>query len=235
MDTRPLLSVKFTVLEDLTRYSKSVRCLCRFDDDDELTVRGWIPKMKWTAGVLRNSVLCDEFGQDEGKQKNCGMYSKSMIAKYALQDFIIGATFKEDKWKCMKESLEQEERCFGDLWECQKQHITDKQDKLWTMPIIRVTTQQPLSYKQDSFTVQDSSISKQARLLPPRPRTTFSADLIKNRMSGRCGKGGNVVYMDGPDDPPVHGEGPPRHNCRSSSLKKRATMSLKCLFCYCTQ
>ncbi|CAG2184582.1 unnamed protein product [Mytilus edulis] len=37
--------------------------------------------------------------------RNCRKYSKSMIAKYALQDFIIGATSKDNKWKCMKESL----------------------------------------------------------------------------------------------------------------------------------
>ncbi|VDI77277.1 Hypothetical predicted protein [Mytilus galloprovincialis] len=46
---------------------------------------------------------------------------------------------------------------------------------------MRVTTQQQFAYKQDYFPIQDFSISKQARLLPPRPRTTFSTDLIKNR------------------------------------------------------
>ncbi|CAG2258090.1 unnamed protein product [Mytilus edulis] len=134
---------------------------------------------------------------------------------------------------------EQEERCVGDLRRVSETTSNRQAGQIVDNAIMRVTIQQQLSYKQDSFTVQDSSISKQARLLPPRPRTTFSADLIKNRsvlVSAHlkrisdfmiCGKdvwwmweGGNVIFMDGPEDPPVHGEGPPLHNFRSSSLKK---------------
>ncbi|CAG2200339.1 recQ [Mytilus edulis] len=46
-------------------------------------------------------------------------------------------------------------------------------------------------------------------------------------------EGGKVVFIDGPEDPPVHGEGPPLHNFRSSSLKKVLSNSRlsKCNIC----
>ncbi|CAG2200340.1 unnamed protein product [Mytilus edulis] len=76
---------------------------------------------------------------------------------------------------------EQEERCVGDLRRVSETTSNRQAGQIVDNAIMRVTIQQQLAYQQDYFTIQNSSISKQARLLPPRPRTTFSTDLIKTR------------------------------------------------------
>ena len=140
---------------------------------------------------------------------------------------------------------EQEERCFGDLRRVSESTTNRQAGHIVDNAIMRITTQQQLVYKQNSFAIQDSSISKQARLLPPRPRTMFSSELISNRSVlftshlkriadfMICGKDvwwmmedGNIVFFDGPDDPQFHREGPTLHHFRSSSLKKEQSFLL---------
>ncbi|CAC5356745.1 unnamed protein product [Mytilus coruscus] len=140
---------------------------------------------------------------------------------------------------------EQEERCFWDLRRVSESTTNRQAGHIVDNAIMRITTQQQLVYKQNSFTIQDSCISKQARLLPPRPRTIFSSELIANRsvlVTSHlkriahfiiCGKdvwwvmeNGNMVFFDGPDDPQFHREGPTLHHFRSSSLKKEQTFLL---------
>ncbi|VDI75210.1 Hypothetical predicted protein [Mytilus galloprovincialis] len=158
----------------------------------------------------------------------------------AVSNHIIGSVLE----------VEQEKRCFDDLRRVSETTSNRQAGQIVDNINMRVTTQQQFAYKQDYFPIQDSSISKQARLLPPRPRTTFSTDLITNRsvlVSTHLKKdfrslsvarmwwvweGGNVVFIDGPEDPPVHGEGPPFHNFRSSSLKKEAVLSARCMDSY---
>ncbi|CAG2200709.1 unnamed protein product [Mytilus edulis] len=128
-------------------------------------------------------------------------------------------------------ATEQEERCFGDLRRVFERTTNRQAGHIVDNAIMRITTQQQqLVYKQNSFTIQDSAISKQARLLPPRPRTMFSSELITNRLVlvtshlkriadfMICGKDvwwmmedGNIVFVDGPDDPQFHREGPTLH------------------------
>ncbi|CAC5415677.1 unnamed protein product [Mytilus coruscus] len=128
---------------------------------------------------------------------------------------------------------------FGDLRRVSESTTNRQAGHIVNNAIMRITTQQQLTYKQNSFTIQDSCIGKKARLLPPRPSNFFLSQLIANRsvlVTSHlkriadfmiCGKGvwwmmedGNIVFFDGPDDPQFHREGPTLHHFRSSSLKK---------------
>lgn len=133
---------------------------------------------------------------------------------------------------------EQEERCFGDMRRIcdstsnrQPEHIVDN-------AILRFLSQHKLPSKADSFTRQDSTISKQAGLLPATPRSSFTSDFIckrpllfqahLKRISDFMVLGenvwwswvnGDVVFHDGPTDLNERPEGPPIHHFRSTSMK----------------
>ncbi|VDI34882.1 Hypothetical predicted protein [Mytilus galloprovincialis] len=134
---------------------------------------------------------------------------------------------------------EQEERCFGDLRRISEM-TTNRQPK-WIADnaMLRFNSQQNAPDKPESFKIQDSIISRQARLLPERRRSTFSAELINKRPSFvQCHleriadfmlqgqdvwwhfENGALVFFDGPNDPSSRPEGPPLHHFRSSGLKE---------------
>ena len=83
---------------------------------------------------------------------------------------------------CLKSILtENEERSFGSLRSISKNTSDRKPCHIIQNAIIRYNAQQHSSEKQNSFLQQDSFISKQSKLLPPRGPSVFQKSFICSR------------------------------------------------------
>ncbi|XP_071138377.1 uncharacterized protein [Mytilus edulis] len=134
---------------------------------------------------------------------------------------------------------EEQERCFGDLRRISRNTTNRQPGNIAENCIVRFNYQQKEGNKQNSFHMQDSNISKQARLLKQHPRSAFTAEFLKTKPTLiQChleriadfmavGRGiwwsfdnGGIVFHDGPNDPSDRSEGPTLHHFRSSNLKQ---------------
>ena len=134
---------------------------------------------------------------------------------------------------------EQKERSFGSLRKIAETTTNRKAGWIIDNSILRYNAQQSSDNRIDSFAKQDSTISRQAKLLPQRPNTIFPKKMIQEKSSvlqahlariadfvlpGRNiwwhFDGENVVFHDSVQEPNCRPEGPILSNFRSSSLKK---------------
>ena len=131
---------------------------------------------------------------------------------------------------------EQEERCFGDLRRI-SENTTNRQAKyICENAVLRFTYHQ--SMKEDSFSTQDSTIKKQAQLLPPGQNSTIQPHIAVKRpvlLQAHLerivdflipGEGvwwhweeNNLIFHDGPNEPAIHIEGPSPPHFRTSNMK----------------
>ncbi|CAC5424975.1 unnamed protein product [Mytilus coruscus] len=134
---------------------------------------------------------------------------------------------------------EEQGRCFGDLRRISRDTTTRQLGNIAENCIVRFNYQQKEGNKQNSFHMQDSFISKQARLSKQHPRSVFTAQFLKTKptliqchleriadfmAAGRViwwsFDNGGIVFHDGPNDPSDRSDGPTLHHFRSSNLKK---------------
>jgi len=140
---------------------------------------------------------------------------------------------------CLRSILtEKEERTFGDLRAISEKTTNRQATGIVDNAVIRFNTQQHMQTK-DSFRIQESSIQKQASLLPEQDNTIFSSAWIKQRPSLMQAHfqriadfllpGENIwwrwidddiEFLDGPSEAEYRDEGPTLHHFRSTTLKE---------------
>ena len=134
--------------------------------------------------------------------------------------------------------VEKEERSFGTLRSISLSTTNRRAENVVDNAILRFNAQQKDGMKEDSFQRQDTSIRHQAKLLPPRPNSSFTKQQIAYRpYLFQChmqrvadfmepGEGvwwkshqNRVEFLDGPDEAEFKDAGPQLHYFRSSNLK----------------
>jgi hypothetical protein len=141
---------------------------------------------------------------------------------------------------CLKSIVpEQEERSFGTLRRI-SENTTNRQPKyIVDNAMLRIQFQSTSSDPSETVAKQNSTISKQAKLLPPQNETIFSKTMIQKyplliqshleRISDFILPGhniwwsnaeGGIRFFDGPNDDTYRPQGPHLHHFRSTSLKQ---------------
>lgn len=139
---------------------------------------------------------------------------------------------------------EKEERCFADLKYIAERNTNRQPGQVIDNTVLRFNSKHNSDDKVNYFQYQDTLIKKQARLLPKKSGSRISSAIIlkqSNLLQAHleripdfmlCGKGiwwtldndGNIIFMDGPDDPSYHPAGPSLHHFRQWSLKQEKEM-----------
>ena len=140
---------------------------------------------------------------------------------------------------CLKSIIpEYEERTFGDIRSLTISSSNRHPQHIIGNAILRLHGQEQLHQSRDSVKLQDSMISKQARLLPKSTNTIFTEHFIKThraqfeshlkRISNFLLPGINVwwkdcfdgvEFMDSSSEPASRNEGSTLHHFRASNLK----------------
>lgn len=142
---------------------------------------------------------------------------------------------------CIKSIVpEQEERSFGTLRRI-SENTTNRQPKFVVdNAMLRMKFQTSLNNPTETIAKQNSTVSKQAKLLPAKKRTVLQSTLLKKfplliqshleRIADFVLPGKNVwwsvdaedgmIFHDGPEDDERRPDGPQLHHFRSRSLKE---------------
>lgn len=142
---------------------------------------------------------------------------------------------------CLKSIVpEQEERSFGTLRRI-SENTTNRQPKFVVdNAMLRMKFQTSLNNPTETIAKQNSTVSKQAKLLPAKKRTVLQSTLLKKfplliqshleRIADFVLPGKNVwwsvdaedgmIFHDGPEDDERRPDGPQLHHFRSRSLKE---------------
>uniref|UniRef100_A0A8W8MGW1 Uncharacterized protein n=1 Tax=Magallana gigas TaxID=29159 RepID=A0A8W8MGW1_MAGGI len=142
---------------------------------------------------------------------------------------------------CIKSIVpEQEERSFGTLRRI-SENTTNRQPKFVVdNAMLRMKFQTSLNNPTETMAKQNSTVSKQAKLLPAKKRTVLQSTLLKKfplliqshleRIADFVLPGKNVwwsvdaedgmIFHDGPEDDERRPDGPQLHHFRSRSLKE---------------
>ncbi|CAG2195361.1 unnamed protein product [Mytilus edulis] len=141
---------------------------------------------------------------------------------------------------CLRSLLpENQERTFGDLRSISVRTSNRQAKYVVDNCVLRFLAKQDSEDQIDSFEHQDSAISQQARLLPPRGNSIIPGQLIASRhrlIQAHCQRisdflevginvwwktsEGHVEFLDGPHENHSQDCGPNLHHFSTSNLKK---------------
>lgn len=142
---------------------------------------------------------------------------------------------------------EHEERIFGDLRRISENTTNRKAETVCDNAVLRFNCHQ--KSKIDSLVIQESTITRQAHLLPAKQRSQIPFNILTSRPNlvqahlerisdfllpgedvwWHKDQDQNLVFHDGPDDPTYNKKGPSLSHFRNSSLFLRSFSRSRCL------